>query len=140
MKLKYLNLVAFLLIPVLCSCSGQATTEPGVLSPGQIDSSMVDQVVKVRGKVLWVVQDPGWFGGLYLELGNDEDKIGVRIQGDIWETLTEKEKAQFKEGKTITAEGILFQAGGQPVVIFGKFSPSPTTPPATTPQASSTRI
>lgn len=120
MKLKHLGLVALLVIPVLYGCGG---FEPGVLSPGQIDSSMVDQVVKVKGEVLWVVENPGGFGGLYLQLGNGDGEVGVRIQDEIWKTLDEKEKAQFKEGKTITAEGVLFQAGKQLVVIFGKVPP-----------------
>jgi len=48
---------------------------------------MVDQVVKVRGKVLWVVPNPGGLGGLYLKLGNGEGEVGVRIQDKIWKTL-----------------------------------------------------
>ena len=128
MKLKYLGLVTLLVVPLICGCGGQTTipeaAEPGVLSPGQIDPSMVDQVVKVKGKVLMVTHNPGGLGGIYLRLGNGEGEIGVRIQPDVWETFDEKKKAQFKEGKTIIAEGILFQAGKTLVVIFGKFSPS----------------
>lgn len=124
MKLKRVGLVAFLIIPLLYGCGQQATIpealEPDVLSPGQVNSSMVDQVVKVRGEVLWVVQNPGGLGGLYLKLGNGEGEVGVRIQDKIWQTLDETEKAQFKEGKTVTAEGMLFQAGRELVVIFGK--------------------
>lgn len=134
MKLKYVGLVTFLIISFIHGCGGQApipeTLEPSVLSPSQIDSSMVDQVVKVRGKVLWVVQNPGGLGGLYAKLGDGESEISVRIQGDVWETLDEKEKAQFGEGKTVTAEGILFQAGKELVVIFGKVSPPSTIAPA----------
>jgi len=80
-----------LVIPVLYGCGGQATipevVEPGVLSPGQIDSSMLDQLVKIRGKVLWVIPNPGGLGGLYLKLGNGEGEAGVRIQNTIWKTL-----------------------------------------------------
>jgi len=120
MKLLNVGLIVLLVIPILYGCGG---LEPSVLSPGQIDSSMVDQAVKVRGKVLWVVENPGGLGGLYLQLGNGEGEVGLRIQDDIWKTLDDKEKTQFKEGKTITAEGTLFQAGSQLVVIFGKVPP-----------------
>ena len=119
-KLLNIGLVILLVIPVLYGCGG---LEPDVLSPGEIDSSMVDQVVKVRGKVLWVTENPGGLGGLYLQLGSGEDELGVRIQDDIWKTLDDKEKTQFKEGKTVTAEGMLFQTGSQLVVIFGKVPP-----------------
>ena len=80
-----------MVIPVLYGCGGQPTipevVEPGVLSPGQIDSSKVDQIVKIRGKVLWVIPNSGGLGGLYLKLGNGEGEVGVRIQNTIWKTL-----------------------------------------------------
>ena len=132
MKFRCVGLVVFYSIVLLfCGCLGPApmpeALEPDVLSPSQIDSSMVDQVVKVRGKILWVTHNPGGRGGLLLKLGDDEGEIGVRIQDDIWETLEEKEKAQFKKGNIIPAEGILFQAGKELVVIYGKFSHPSTT-------------
>ena len=129
MKRKHGGLIAIFAIALFFyGCTGQATepgvTEVDILSPGQVDSYMVDQVVKVKGKVLMVTHNPGGLGGIYLRLGNGDGEIGVRIQPDVWETFDEKKKAQFKEGKTIIAEGILFQAGKTLVVIFGKFSPS----------------
>jgi len=137
MKLRYVILVAFLALPLIIGCSGQTsiteTSEAGVLSPDQVDSSMVDQIVKVRGEILWVVQNPGGLGGLYAKLGEGESEISIRIQGDVWETLDEKTKAQFEEGKIVTVEGILFQAGKELVVIWGKVSPPSTTSPANTP-------
>ncbi|MFC1907662.1 hypothetical protein ACFLW8_06215 [Chloroflexota bacterium] len=67
---------------------------------------MVEQVVKVGGKILWVVENPGGAGGLYTQLGDGDVKVGVRIQSHIWDTYSKREKAQFREGNTITAEGV----------------------------------
>lgn len=101
----------------------EETLEPGVLSPGQIDSSMIDQAVKVRGKVLLVHQDPG---GLAIRLSGGGGEVGVRIETDTWEALTEEEKAQFEVGKTATAEGMLVLTGeGELFVILGVIPPSP---------------
>jgi len=127
MKLKHICLVVLLVIPILYGCGRQSPTsealESGFLSPSQVESHMVDQIVKVRGKILWVVQDPGGYGGLYAKLGNGDGEVGVRIQPHIWGTFDKKEKAQFKEGNTITAEGVLVRAGGGLVVAVGKVPP-----------------
>lgn len=130
MKLKSVVLVAFLAISLILGCSKQSTIpEAGVLSPGQVNSSMLDEVVKVKGKVLWVIYNPGGLGGIYLKLGNGDGEVGVRIQDEIWQTFDEKEKAQFKEGEDVIAEGMLFKAAGQLVVIYGKFPPTSTPEP-----------
>ena len=127
MKTVRISLVIFSTIVLFFSGCFTQTLEPDTLSPGQIDSSMVEQVVKVQGKISLAVENPGGLGGLYLKLG-DDNNVSVRIQSDIWDSFNENEKAQFSKGKIITAEGVLFQAGGELVVIFGKFStPSPAT-------------
>jgi len=122
MKIVLISLVVFSAIVLFIGGCFNQTLESGTLSPGQIDSSMVDQVVKVQGKISLVVENPGGLGGLYLKLG-DANNVSIRIQSNIWESFSENEKAQFKKGKTVTAEGILFKAGTELVVIFGKFSP-----------------
>ncbi len=129
MKLKLIGVAVLLSVSLLYGCGGQTTTDPDALTPCQVDSSMVDQVVKVRGEILWVVQNPGGLGGLYFTLGDGTGEVGVRIQSQVWETLDESEKAQFEEGKTVTAEGVLFPAGGELVVIFGEDSASSPTIP-----------
>ena len=122
MKIVLISLVVFSAIVLFIGGCFNRTLESGTLSPGQIDSSMVDQVVEVQGKISLVVENPGGLGGLYLKLG-DANNVSIRIQSNIWESFNENEKAQFKKGKTVTAEGILFKAGTELVVIFGKFSP-----------------
>ncbi|MFC2003800.1 hypothetical protein ACFLV4_07690 [Chloroflexota bacterium] len=127
MKVKHVCLVVLLVIPVLYGCGrgspASGEFEPGFLSPSQVESHMVEQVVKVRGKILWVVENPGGAGGLYAQLGDDDVKVGVRIQSHIWETYSKREKARFREGNTITAEGVLVRAGGGLVVAVGKVPP-----------------
>ena len=127
MKLRHVGLVIFLVLPILYGCGSRSSApealEPGFLSPSQVDSSMVDHVVKVRGKILWIVQNPGGYGGLYAKLGNDDGEVGVRIQTQVWDTYEEKQKAQYKEGKTVSAEGVLVRAGGGLVIVAGKVPP-----------------
>ena len=126
MMLKSAGLVAcFTSALLFCGCIGQS--EPDILSPCQVDSSMVDEVVEVKGKIILVVENPGGLGGLYLKLGDNEGEVDVRIQDHIWETFDENKKAEFKKGRTVTAEGVLFQAGDELVIILGKYSPSSNT-------------
>ncbi len=121
--LKKACLIACCIIAVMFSgCVG-----PDVLSPRRVDSSMVGQVVEVKGKVTMVFENPGGLGGLYLKLGDNEGEVGVRIQEHIWETFDENKKAEFKEGNTVTAKGVLFQAGTELVIILGKYSLSSDT-------------
>ncbi len=123
MQLKYVCLVILSAFVLLFSgCQGHIS-ESGVLSPGQISASLLDQVVKVRGETTLAVENPGGFGGMYLRLGDNTGEVVVRIQKDVWDGLNKNEKIQFKQGKTVTAEGVLFQAGRELVVIYGKFSP-----------------
>lgn len=124
--IKLAGLVAFLTMALLfCGCVSHP--EPGRLSPRDVDSSMVDQVITVKGRITTVTVNPGGLGGVYLKLGDSEGEVGVRIQEDIWQTFDEEKKAEFREGRTITAEGVLFQAGKTLVVIYGKDSASSDT-------------
>ena len=126
MILKRAGLVACCSVFLLFyGCIGQSG--PDILYPHQVDSSMVDQVIEVKGKVILVVGNPGGLGGFYLKLGDDEGEVGVRIQENIWETFDENKKAEFKEGRTVTAEGVLFQAGKELVIVLGKYSLSSDT-------------
>jgi len=88
---------------------------------------MVGKVVEVKGKITSLVENPGGLGGVYLNLGDSEAEVGVRVQPDIWQSFDENEKAEFKKGRTITAEGVLFQAGRELVIILGKYSLSSNT-------------
>ena len=124
--LKRAGLVAFLTVALLLyGCIGQS--EPDILSPHQVDSSMVDQVVAVKGKITLAVENPGGLGGMYLKLGDNEGEVDVRIQEDIWQTFNENKKAEFKKGSTIIAEGVLFKAGSALVIVFGKYTTSSNT-------------
>jgi len=116
MRLKCFSLAVLLLLPLMYGCGGQL--EPGVLSPDQVDTTMVDQVVKVTGRITLAVENPGDLGGIYLTLG--EEELGVRIPSDIWSAMPENEQAGFKEGKTVTVEGALFLAGKRLVVRYGE--------------------
>ncbi len=127
MKMKHVWLVVLLVIPVLYGCSRESPAseviDDGLLSPSQVESHMIEQVVKVKGKILWVVENPGGRGGLYAQLGNGDVKVGVRIQSNIWGTYSNWEKYRFREGNTITAEGVLVRAGGSLVVSVGEVTP-----------------
>jgi hypothetical protein len=81
----------------------------------------------VKGRITTVTVNPGGLGGIYLLLDDNKSEVGVRIQEDIWQTFDEEKKAEFREGRTITAEGVLFQAGKTLVVIYGKDSASSDT-------------
>lgn len=94
--------------------NGEGNLELGILTPSQIDSSMVDSYVKVRGKITMVNRDAG---GLALWLGDDKNKVGVRIENKFWEGLTSEEQSQYEKGKTITAEGMLVLAGESELFI-----------------------
>jgi hypothetical protein len=118
-KLKLLSLV--LLFALLLASCGQPN-EPGVLYPGQVTASMVGQVIKVSGKVVSVVENPGGLGGVLVKLSDGKTEISVRIQNDIWKPMTTAVKEQFQKGRTVTVEGVLFQAGKELVVIHGQTS------------------
>ncbi|MFC2066139.1 hypothetical protein ACFLUO_03625 [Chloroflexota bacterium] len=127
MKMKHVCLVVLLVIPVLYGCNREPPAseaiDDGFLSPSQVESHMVEQVIKVRGKIQWAVKNPGGAGGVYAQLGGSDVKVGVRIQSNIWETYSIWEKYRFREGNTIIAEGVLVRAGGGLVVAVGKTPP-----------------
>jgi hypothetical protein len=125
---KCAGLVACLAIVLLFNgCIGGQASGPDVLSPRQVESSMVGKVVEVKGRITSLVENPGGLGGVYLNLGDNEAEVGVRVQQDIWQSFDENKKAEFKKGRTITAEGVLFQAGKELVIILGKYSLSSNT-------------
>ena len=67
MKLQHIGLVTFLVLLFLIGCGGQdsvtATPESDVLSPSQIDSSMVDQVVRQEARYSGLSKTPvDWAG------------------------------------------------------------------------------
>ena len=119
MMLKSACLTVFVTVLLLfCACSGQSET--GILSPCQVEPSMVDQVITVKGRITTLTVNPGGLGGIYLLLDDNKGEVGVRIQEDVWQTFNEEKKAEFKEGRAITAEGVLFQAGNTLVIVYGK--------------------
>ncbi len=119
MRLKRFYLAVLLVVPLMYGCGSQS--DAGALSPDQVNTTMIDQAVKVKGRITLVVENPGGLGGIYLTLGDEE--LGVRIQEEVWSVMNEDERSDFKKGKTVTVEGVLFQAGKQMVVIHGKYSP-----------------
>jgi hypothetical protein len=110
--------------------------EPGVLLPSQINSSQLNQVVKVKGRVVQVIQNPGGQGGLYLKISGGSSEVGIRIEQEKLNALSDAEKAQFEQGKVITVEGMLVLSGTDLVVVLGaglstSVTPQPSTGNAT---------
>ncbi len=83
---------------------------------------MFGQVVKVTGKVSLAGETPGGQGGMYARLEGGGGAVGVRVQDDVWLPMSAADKARFQKGKSMTAEGVLFQAGKELVVIYGRMS------------------
>lgn len=108
-----------LMLAVLLSGCGQDTD---ILAPDQVDISMVDQVVKVKGKITFFTENPMGVGGAYMKLGNSKGEVDVRIQPEFWDNYQADEKAKYREGKTVTVEGVLSRAGIDLVVVHGKYS------------------
>ncbi len=119
MRLTGCCLAVLLVVSLVSGCGSQS--EADVLSPDQVTTEMVDQEVRVKGRITLAVENPGGLGGIYLTLGDEE--IGVRIQEDIWAGMNEEEQAGFMKGKTVTVEGVLFLAGKQLVVRYGVSPP-----------------
>ncbi len=146
---KYLSLF-LLVILVFSGCGGQPTLptvtspsipstpsaapteellEPGVISPGQINRSLLNQAIKVKGKVITKIINPEGQGGLYLKISGGGGEVGIRIEQNRWDALTDIEKTQFDQGKVITAEGRLVLAGTDLVVVLGVVPPAPVGAP-----------
>jgi DNA/RNA endonuclease YhcR with UshA esterase domain len=119
-EMVILKLIPILLLLVVC-LSG-CTPDDDTLTPDQVDISMIDQVVKVKGKITFFVENPMGVGGVYMKLGNNKGEVDVRIQPETWENYKADEKDIYKEGKTITVEGILVKAGIELAVIHGKYT------------------
>ena len=107
------------LLTVLLSGCGQDTV---TLTPDQVDLSMVDQIVTVKGKITFAVENPMGVGGMYMKLGNSKGEVDVRIQPELWDSYQADKKATYREGKTVTVEGILSKAGIKLVVVHGKYT------------------
>ena len=112
-------LVTFILIAILLPGCEQDTN---TLTPDQVDSSMVDQVVKVKGKITFFTENPMGVGGAYMKLGNSKGEVDVRIQPDIWDNYQADERKRYEEGKTVIIEGILVRAGIELAVVHGKYT------------------
>lgn len=115
-----LKLIPIMLLMVVC-LSG-CTPDNDTLTPDQVDMSMIDQVVKVKGKITFITENPMGVGGAYMKLGNSKGEVDVRIQPELWDSYQADEKDIYREGKTITVEGILVKAGIELAVIHGKYT------------------
>ncbi|UCC15901.1 MAG: OB-fold nucleic acid binding domain-containing protein [Dehalococcoidales bacterium] len=113
------KLISTLSITLICfsGCGPDVDT----LTPDQVDSSMLNQVVKVKGEITFFTENPMGVGGAYMKLGNGEGEVDVRIQPEIWDNYQADEKSLYKEGKTVTVEGILVKAGIELVVVHEKY-------------------
>jgi hypothetical protein len=112
-------ITTLILITILLpGCEQDADT----LAPDQVDISMVDQVIRVKGKITFFTENPMGVGGVYMTLGNSKGEVDVRIQPEIWDSYQSHEKNLYKEGKTIIVEGILVKAGSELAVVHGKYT------------------
>lgn len=118
------KLIAVLVLFAICLPGCGRNTD--ALAPDQVDVSMVDQVIKVKGEITFVVENPMGVGGVYLKLGNSKGEVDVRIQPELWDSYQAYEKAVYEKGKTVTVEGILSRAGENLVVVHGKYDYSNT--------------
>ena len=116
-------MLALFLITVSLSGCGHDTD---ALTPDQVDISMVDQVIKVKGKITFFVENPMGVGGAYMKLGNGKGEVDVRIQPELWDNYQVGEKDLYNEGKIVTVEGILSRAGENLVVVHGKYTSANT--------------
>ncbi len=119
--------IAGILAVSLLFCGFSCQSDPDLLSPHQVDDSLLEQVVKVKGEITMAIENPMGQGGMYMTLGNSKGEVDVRIQRDFWDALEESEKAEYKKGNTVIVEGVLFRAGAVLVVIHGKYALSSNT-------------
>jgi hypothetical protein len=123
---KHIINVCLLIILVMLSGSG-CRSDVGYLAPGEVNDNMLDTVVRVKGKIISAVVDPGGLGGIYMTLEGSGDTVDVRIQRETWDGYEDDEKELYLKGKTIVVEGILARAGIELVVVHGKFNVSANT-------------
>jgi hypothetical protein len=114
------KLISFLVL--LAVCLSGCASDTDILTPDQVDVSMVDQVIKVKGKISFFVENPMGVGGAYMTIGNGNGEVDVRIQPEIWDNYQTEEKVAYKKGKTIVVEGVLVNAGSELVVVHGKYN------------------
>ncbi len=124
-------LSVFIFLSVSCSnrlptSSTEGGLPAGVITPSQIDSSLVDHGVRVQGEVLDLIENPGGHGGVYIKLGDSEGEVGFRIEQADWDAYTAEEKAEYHRGNTVTAEGLLVISGQELVIVFGASSAATT--------------
>ncbi|MDD5038695.1 MAG: hypothetical protein PHN78_05200 [Dehalococcoidales bacterium] len=132
---RFVKCIGLLLVVVLSAtgCGQPAVTqttpveelppEPGVLTPEQVDSSRLHQVVKVRGTLKQVVQNPGGLGGIYATISGGGGEVDLRIDRNTWDALNSAQKTQYEQGKAVTVEGMLVLAGTKLVVVLGRTIP-----------------
>jgi len=119
-----LTLVLTLVVSITCLFG--CVPDTGILAPYQVDVSMVDQVVTVKGKITYAVENPMGVGGMYMKLGNSKGEVDVRIQPELWDSYQADEKAVYREGKIVTVNGILVKVGTDLVVVHGKYTSANT--------------
>lgn len=115
-------LTAVLLVCIFATGTAGCITDDDILTPDQVDESMLDTVVKVKGKITYAIENPMGQGGMYMTLGNSHGDVNIRISPELWDSYDEARKSQYREGKTIVAEGVLFMAGKDLVVVHGKYT------------------
>ena len=99
----------------------------GVLYPSQVDSSMVDAVIKVKGKITYTLENPAGMGGIFLTLSDNDGDVEVRIQDDVWQSFDEDMKDKYTMGNIVVVEGILFCTREANIIIYGKYHLSSNT-------------
>jgi hypothetical protein len=114
-------LVAVVVIILFTAGIGGCMIDSDTLKPEQVNESLLDTVVKVRGKITDAIENPMGQGGIYMTLDNGQGDVDVRIPPEKWDSYEEKTKRLYREGRTVTVEGILFRAGNNLVVVHGKY-------------------
>jgi len=116
-----------LLIVIITIIGSGCWSGTDYLAPGEVNDSMLDTVVRVKGKITVLVINPGGLGGIYMMLGGISDSVDVRIQRETWDGYQDDEKAVYLEGRTVIVEGMLARAGIELVVVHGKYTVSANT-------------
>jgi hypothetical protein len=114
------KILAVLLVLSLLPVSGTGCRSD-FLAPHEVSESLLEQVVKVRGKIDYAIENPMGLGGMYMKLKDAKGEVDVRIQPEIWDAYGENEKSLYRDGRTVTVEGILFRAGSVLVVVHEKY-------------------
>ncbi|MFC1950741.1 hypothetical protein ACFLWD_03680, partial [Chloroflexota bacterium] len=91
------------------------TGEVEPISPSELHSSMIDQIVTVQGEVAFI--DKG-LDGLFLGIFGGGEVIGVFIDNQIYQNLPEDQKAQFQEGRNVVVSGVLVFEYGELTILY----------------------